>query len=72
MRIALSAALIVVIISEMFIGTQYGIGQRLFDAYSKNLVEEMYSMILIVGFLGYIINKIFLIAEQKILFWVGK
>jgi ABC-type nitrate/sulfonate/bicarbonate transport system permease component len=72
MRIALSTALIVVIISEMFLGTQYGLGQRLFDAYSKNLVEEMYSMILIVGFLGYVVNKIFLIAEQKILFWVGK
>jgi ABC-type nitrate/sulfonate/bicarbonate transport system permease component len=72
MRIALSTALIVVIISEMFIGTQYGIGQRLFDAYSKNLTEEMYSMILIVGSLGYGINKVFLIAEQKIIFWVGK
>ena len=72
MRIALSTALIVVIISEMFIGTQYGIGQRLYDAYSKSLVEELYSMILIIGSIGYLANKLFLIAEQRLLFWVGK
>lgn len=72
MRIALSTALIVVIVGEMFIGTQYGIGQRLYDAYSKSLTEELYSMILIVGTIGYLVNKLFLITEQKILFWVGK
>jgi NitT/TauT family transport system permease protein len=72
MRISLSTALIVVIVGEMFIGTQYGIGQRLYDAYSKSLTEELYSMILIVGIMGYLVNKLFLITEQKILFWVGK
>jgi ABC-type nitrate/sulfonate/bicarbonate transport system permease component len=72
MRIALSTALIVVIVGEMFIGTQYGIGQRLYDAYSKSLTEELYSMILIVGTIGYLANKLFLITEQKLLFWVGK
>jgi ABC-type nitrate/sulfonate/bicarbonate transport system permease component len=72
MRIALSTALIVVIVGEMFIGTQYGIGQRLYDAYSKSLTEELYSMILIVGIMGYLLNKLFLITEQKVLFWVGK
>jgi ABC-type nitrate/sulfonate/bicarbonate transport system permease component len=72
MRIALSTALIVVIVGEMFIGTQYGIGQRLYDAYSKSLSEELYSMILIVGTIGYLANKLFLLAEQKLLFWVGK
>jgi ABC-type nitrate/sulfonate/bicarbonate transport system permease component len=72
MRIALSTALIVVIVGEMFIGTQYGIGQRLYDAYSKSLTEELYSMILIVGTIGYLANKLFLLAEQKLLFWVGK
>jgi sulfonate transport system permease protein len=72
MRIALSTALIVVIVSEMFIGTNSGIGQRLYDAYSQSLVEKMYSMILIVGTMGYGINKLFSIAEQRLLFWVGK
>jgi ABC-type nitrate/sulfonate/bicarbonate transport system permease component len=71
MRISLSSALIVVIISEMFIGTQYGIGQRLYDAYSRSLTEELYSMILIVGIIGYLANKLFLIVERKIIFWVG-
>jgi ABC-type nitrate/sulfonate/bicarbonate transport system permease component len=72
MRVALSTALIVAIVGEMFIGTQYGIGQRLYDAYSKSLIEELYSMILIVGIIGYLANKLFLIIEKRLIFWVGK
>ncbi len=72
MRVALSAALIIIIISEMFIGTELGLGQRLYDSYSKSLTEDLYSIVLIIGLIGYSINKIFLIVETKILFWVGK
>jgi ABC-type nitrate/sulfonate/bicarbonate transport system permease component len=72
MRLALSTALIVVIISEMFIGTEHGIGQRLYDAYSQTLVEKMYSIILVLGFIGYGLNKLFMLIENKLLFWTGK
>jgi ABC-type nitrate/sulfonate/bicarbonate transport system permease component len=72
MRVALSTALIIVIISEMFIGTERGLGQRLYDSYSKSLTEDLYSIILIIGLIGYSINKMFLTIETKILFWVGK
>jgi sulfonate transport system permease protein len=72
MRVALSAALIIIIISEMFIGTELGLGQRLYDSYSKSLTDDLYSIILIIGLIGYSVNRIFLIIETKILFWVGK
>jgi sulfonate transport system permease protein len=72
MRVSLSTALIIVIISEMFIGTEHGLGQRLYDSYSQSLTEDLYSIILVLGLLGYGINKVFLIVETKILFWVGK
>lgn len=71
-RIALSNSLIVVIVSEMFLGTEYGLGQRVFDAYSKNVVEELYGMLLLIGVIGYLLNKLLVVAEQKMLFWVGK
>ena len=72
MRLALSASFIVVIISEMFIGAQYGLGQRIFDAYSTNLVIELYAILLILGIIGYFSNILFIHFEKKILFWVGK
>ena len=72
MRTALSLALIVVIVSEMFIGTQVGLGQRIFDAYTVNLTEELYAVLLLTGFLGYIMNRLFVSAERRIVFWAGQ
>lgn len=72
MRTSLSLALIVVIVSEMFIGTQNGLGQRVFDAYTKNLTEELYAILVIMGVLGYIFNRLFVMLEKKIVFWVGE
>jgi NitT/TauT family transport system permease protein len=72
MRTALSLALIVVIVSEMFIGTQVGLGQRIFDAYTVNLTEELYAVLLLTGFLGYLMNRLFVAAEGRIVFWAGR
>lgn len=72
MRTSLSLALIVVIVSEMFIGTQTGLGQRVFDAYTKNLTEELYAILVIMGVLGYIFNRLFVMLEKKVVFWVGE
>ena len=71
MRIGLSTSLIVVIVSEMFMGTQYGLGQRVFDAYSKNVVDELYGVLILTGMAGYLLNKLFVLIERKVLFWVG-
>lgn len=71
MRIALSLALIVVIVSEMFIGTRQGLGQRIYDAYSFNLTTDLYALLVITGLLGFAMNRIFLFAEKRIVFWAG-
>ena len=72
MRTSISLALIVVIVSEMFIGTKYGLGQRVYDAYTRNSIAELYSVILLIGIIGYLINKLFVYFEQKLIFWAGK
>jgi len=71
MRTALSLALIVVIVSEMFIGTQAGLGQRVYDAYTKNFTEELYAVLVFIGVLGYLVNRLFVASERRIVFWVG-
>ena len=71
-RLSISASLIVVIISEMFIGTQYGLGQRLFDAYATSRTIELFSLLIIVGMIGYAANKISVIIEERVLVWKSK
>lgn len=71
MRTASSLALIVVIVSEMFIGTEYGIGQRIYDAYSFNRTSDLYAVLLITGLIGFAMNRLFMAAERRVVFWAG-
>lgn len=69
LRISLSLSLILVVVSEMFIGTTVGLGQKIFDAQLMNHIAEMYGLILITGIIGYALNKVFVLVEGKIVHW---
>lgn len=72
LRIAVSYALIVEIVCEMFMGTQRGLGQRVFEAYNTYSIVELYAIVLLVGFTGYVVNRLFVWAESSLVHWVGK
>lgn len=72
MRTAISLSLIVVIVSEMFIGTRFGLGQRVYDAYTRNSIDELYAVVLLLGLIGYLSNKVFVLVERKVIPWTGK
>ncbi len=72
MRIAISLSLIIVVVTEMFIGTDFGLGHRIIDAQLVYKIPEMYAVIFITGILGFIINKGFISLENKIFHWKGK
>ncbi|NCB43220.1 MAG: ABC transporter permease [Clostridia bacterium] len=72
MRTSLSLAVVVVIVTEMFIGTTWGVGHRIFEAQLTYRVPEMYSSIIIAGLIGYILNKIFVTTERILIPWNGK
>ena len=72
LRVAISSAFVVVVVSEMFIGTQSGLGHRIIDAQLVYDATTMYSAILVAGILGYAINKIFVLLESKVVQWSGK
>ena len=69
LRLALSQSLIVVIVSEMFIGTEFGLGQRVYDSYLTNSVTTLYSLLIVLGLIGYSANKILVAIERKVVFW---
>lgn len=72
LRLALSLSLIAVVVSEMFIGSELGIGQRIYDSYLTNAMPTLYSLIVIVGLLGYGLNKVMLLFERRFVFWTGR
>lgn len=72
LRVAISSAFVVVIVSEMFIGTEMGLGHRIVDAQQIYDARTMYAAIFVAGALGYIINKFFLWLERNTIQWSDK
>lgn len=72
LRLALTQSLIVVVVSEMFIGTDHGLGQRVYDSYLTNSVSTLYALLIVLGVIGYVLNKLFLVLESRLIFWTGK
>lgn len=72
MRLAISFAIIIVIVSEMFVGTRYGLGLRIIESQLVYATSDMYATIIITGMLGYILNRVYIFFEKRTLHWVGK
>ena len=72
LRSAVSMALVIVIVAEMFIGSDTGLGHRIIDTQQVMNVRGMYAAILSAGVLGYALNILFLVAEKRIVHWSGR
>jgi sulfonate transport system permease protein len=72
LRSAVSMALVIVIVAEMFIGSDNGLGHRIIDAQQVLNVKSMYAAILAAGVLGYALNVLFLYIERRIVHWSGR
>jgi ABC-type nitrate/sulfonate/bicarbonate transport system permease component len=68
MRTSLSLALILMVISEMVASTN-GIGYFVLQSQRSFAIPEMWSGILLLGILGYVLNAIFLLIERRVLRW---
>jgi ABC-type nitrate/sulfonate/bicarbonate transport system permease component len=72
LRIGLSLSLIAVVVSEMFIGSTVGLGQKIYDTYLTYETEYLYAWLIVTGIMGYALNRAFLLLEHKVIHWVGK
>lgn len=72
LRSAVSMALVIVIVAEMFIGADTGLGNRIINSQQVMNVREMYASILAAGVMGYALNVLFLLAERRIVHWSGR
>jgi sulfonate transport system permease protein len=71
-RITLSLCLIIILVTEMFIGTSEGLGMRINDYHMMFRSPEMYATIAIAGFTGYSLNKTLELAEKRFVHWPGR
>ncbi len=72
LRSAVSMALVIVVVAEMFIGSENGLGHKIIDAQQVMNVKTMYAAIMAAGILGYALNVMFLAAERRIVHWSGR
>jgi len=72
LRSAVSMALVIVIVAEMFIGSDSGLGNRIINSQQVMNVRAMYASILAAGVMGYTLNVLFLVAERRIVHWSGR
>lgn len=71
-RITLSLSLIIIVVTEMFIGTQLGLGMRILDLHLAFRIPAMYAVVLTVGITGYAINKSIEVVEHRCVHWAGR
>jgi ABC-type nitrate/sulfonate/bicarbonate transport system permease component len=68
MRVSLAVALIVMVISEM-VAASSGIGYFILSAQRGFKIREMFAGVLTLAALGYILNRVFLMIENRVLAW---
>jgi ABC-type nitrate/sulfonate/bicarbonate transport system permease component len=68
MRVSLAVALIVMVISEM-VAASSGIGYFILSAQRGFKIREMFAGVLTLAALGYVLNRLFLAIENRVLAW---
>jgi len=72
LRSAVSMALVIVVVAEMFIGSESGLGHKIINAQQVMNTKMMYAAIMSAGILGYLLNVMFLSIERRIVHWSGR
>lgn len=67
LRLALSLSLILMVFSELLPGTANGLGYQLTNAQSQSDIPTVWSVIVLLGILGYLFNTILLAVERRVL-----
>jgi len=69
LRNSVSLALVIIVVTEMFIGTDVGLGRRIIDSQLIYEINTMYAAIFVTGVLGYLLNYLLLFFEKRFVHW---
>jgi ABC-type nitrate/sulfonate/bicarbonate transport system permease component len=68
LRLSVSLALIMMVISELY-GSTEGVGHRLLVAHSQVDISAIWAAIVLLGILGVLLNTVFVAVERRLLSW---
>lgn len=68
-RVSLSMGVIIGIVTEMLVGDKYGLGSRAVYAQTAYNTPELFFVIITVGLIGLIINKLLILLENRVIHW---
>lgn len=71
LRAGVSLALILVVVSEMFIGSNFGLGKVINDMRYSDAIPKLYAALLMTGIIGYFYNFALIKLESKLIHWKG-
>lgn len=56
LKIAASVSLVLVVVTEMFLGSNEGLGKAIYDTYLAYQIPKMFALLIVLGMIGYLIN----------------
>ncbi len=71
-RAGISLAIIIVVEAERFIGSSDGLGHCVINAHSLFEAGLMHGVIVVAGALGYGMNVVLIIIENRLVHWAGR
>jgi ABC-type nitrate/sulfonate/bicarbonate transport system permease component len=72
MRTGISLALILVVVSEMLIGSNHGLGKVIADMRYTDDVPRLYAALVAAGAIGFLYNAVLAALERQLLHWQGR
>lgn len=69
LRTAVSLSIIVVIVTEMLVGAEYGLGTRVQNVQITDNIPDLFATIIIIGLLGIALNSALVWFDKKFVFW---
>lgn len=70
-KIAISLSLILIVVSEMFMTSNGGMGAIILNSYMSFQTDMLYAAILLVGIIGFLLNKVMTLLESRYIHWTG-
>jgi len=69
LRTSTSMTIIIIVVTEMLVGTRYGLGTRVQNVQITGNIPDLFVTIIIIGFIGVMFNKTFIWLDRKLIFW---
>ena len=69
LRTSVSLSIIIIVVTEMLVGSKYGLGTRIQNVQITSNIPDLFVTIIIIGLFGVLLNKLLIWIDKKYVFW---